>query len=160
MPTLATHLVSIGVVLGSLVGCGDKGLVRLTGTVTLDGEPLEAATVTFMRTDGKGRPASGLTSADGAFELTSFRSGDGLPPGEYRVTISKVVDGADFRTSSNSIEEKHRAAYSKAKSFNPEFPALKKVLPPTYENPQSTPFSCSVPPTGELQFDVESTASS
>jgi len=156
-PMLRLALLSLAIIWA--VGC-DNGLIMIKGTVTLDGEPLQGATVTFMRSDGKGRPAAGLTSEAGTFELTSFQINDGLPPGEYRVTITKVIDGKDFKTSSSSIEEKHRVAYAKAKSFSPEFPALKKVLPPVYENPQKTPFSCTVPLTSELRFDVESSPSS
>ena len=137
-------------------GCNDSGLVQIEGLVTLDGEPLQSATVTFMRSDGKGRPAAGVTNEEGFFELSSFRQNDGLPPGEYGVTISKAVDGKDFKTASKIIEEKHRAAYKKAKSYNPEFPANKFVIPKVYRDPKKTPFSCTVPLTDELRFELKS----
>lgn len=160
--TAAEHLcrqlvdfAQVFVLLSLTTGC-DDGMIRVTGTITMDGEPLEAATVTFMRADGKGRPAAGLTDEIGVFELTSFRVNDGLPAGDYLVTITKIVDGKDFRTSSSSIEAKHRDAYKKAKSFSPQYPELKKVLPAIYGNPRATPFSCTIPPTGELAFEIDS----
>lgn len=149
---------SVGSLVFSLlltVGC-DNGLVPIRGVVTLDGEPLQHATVTFMRTDQKGRPASGLTGDDGSFDLTTYQASDGLPPGDYRVLISKVVDGKDFKTASSTLEEKHRAAYKRAKSFNPEFPQFRKILPALYEHPTKTPFSCTVPLSSELRCELES----
>ena len=84
---------------------------------------------------------------------------DGLPPGEYRVTISKAVDGEDFKTSSSTLEEKHRQAYKKARPYNPEAPKLRRVLPALYGKYRNTPFSCTVPLTSELKFELESSPS-
>lgn len=52
-----------------------------TGTITLDGQPLDNATVEFVPIDG-GKPAGGRTNADGQFQLEK-----GAVPGEYRVRI-------------------------------------------------------------------------
>lgn len=73
----------------SLTGCGGDGLQPLQGTVTLDGQPLADAAVSFSPVEG-GRPASGKTDADGKFVLASFKAGDGLPVGSYKVTIVKI----------------------------------------------------------------------
>ena len=137
------------------MGCDDS-LVYIKGTVTLDGELLEGASVTFFRADIRGRPAAGVTDESGSFDLTSYQKGDGLPPGDYKVTITKVVDGEDFRTSSSLVEEKHRSAYKKAKPFNPQYPRLKRVLPEVYGSLKDTPLACTVPSTEELRFDLES----
>ena len=137
------------------LGCGSD-MVQVTGMVSLDGEPLEGATVTFFRADGKGRPAAGITDPQGSFNMTSYQANDGLPPGDYKVTITKVVNGTDFKTSSASLEKKHRTAYAKAKPVSPEVPDMKKVLPLLYENPRETPFTCRVPPDEELRFELES----
>lgn len=63
-----------------------SGRVRLAS-----GEPVGPAIITFHRPDeslltGVGTPR-GETDADGRFTLTTYRSGDGAPAGEYRVTI-------------------------------------------------------------------------
>jgi hypothetical protein len=86
-----------------LVGCGAKGppppkLIPVSGTVSLDGQPLVSATLTFMpagSTPGAG--GFGKTDAQGKYQLTYARGGTGVPAGEYRVTISKRVmpDGKD-----------------------------------------------------------------
>lgn len=67
------------------------GIVRVTGEVTLNGDPVEGATVTFQP-EGAARAASGRTDAKGAFKLTTLNPGDGALPGNYKVMISKVED--------------------------------------------------------------------
>ena len=75
-----------------LVGCGGSSLpspVPVSGTVTLNGKPVDAAVVTFIGAAGA-RSGSGKTGTDGTFKLTTINTDDGAPPGEYVVTISKV----------------------------------------------------------------------
>ena len=72
-------------------GCGYRrpAQVKTTGTVSLDGEPVAQASLMFI--PDSGRPASGNTNTNGAFELSSYGGNDGLPAGNYRVTVSKLV---------------------------------------------------------------------
>lgn len=79
-----------------LPGCGGSGrptLVKATGKVTLDGQPLEGAQIAFqLVTDGKAayqRPSRAITNAAGEFTLTTYGNGDGAPLGKYRVGILK-----------------------------------------------------------------------
>ena len=76
-----------------VVGCGPKGpaVSAVSGTVLLDGEPLDGASVVFHPTSSSGLSGSGKTSSDGTFGLSTFRAtpGAGVLPGEYVVTISK-----------------------------------------------------------------------
>jgi hypothetical protein len=68
----------------AVTGCSN-GFIAINGKVTFeDGSPLTKggiafSTETFMA-DGKIQP-------DGTFTLTSLKPGDGLPPGNYKVTI-------------------------------------------------------------------------
>lgn len=59
----------------------DRVSTGVTGMVTLDGQPLENATVELVPVDG-GKTAGGRTNADGQFQLE-----EGAVPGEYRVRI-------------------------------------------------------------------------
>lgn len=74
------------------LGCG-KGLqvTAVTGKVTLNGEPLSAATVSFTPvTEGQGSNAVGSTDSAGQYKLTDLRSettGSGAEPGMYNVSI-------------------------------------------------------------------------
>lgn len=76
-------------------GCGGHGLpiVPVRGVVTFDGGACPApGTVTFTPIEvAEGLPSRpGMASfrEDGVFAVTSFREGDGLLPGRYRVTIA------------------------------------------------------------------------
>lgn len=77
-------------------GCGpgvqNGNLVPVVGTVTLDGQPLAGASVTFVgagSTPGLG--GVGISDDSGKFEISHFRAGKGLDPGEYKVVVSKLV---------------------------------------------------------------------
>jgi hypothetical protein len=62
---------------------------RISGTVTLDGKPLETGRITFMPTETTGpSTASEAAIKNGAYEISVDQ---GLAPGPYRVTISSPV---------------------------------------------------------------------
>lgn len=83
-----------------LASCGGDRPPRLTvypanGTVLLNGQPLANATLLFHSEfrlegpDGKPAPVPGAYSnAQGEFVVSTYDPGDGLPEGEYRVTVS------------------------------------------------------------------------
>ncbi len=70
--------------------------VKFTGIVTLDGMPLEGATVRFAPITEKGfHGAAGMTDAAGKYELqTDIGNGArraGVIPGSYRIYVSRLV---------------------------------------------------------------------
>lgn len=71
-------------------GCGPgrPKTLPVTGVVTLDGKPLEEASVLFAP-EGGGRPATGLTDKEGRFRLGTFVPGDGALPGKHLVSVVK-----------------------------------------------------------------------
>jgi len=97
--------VAAGIVLAvaGVAGCGGGGpaVERVAGLVTLDGKPVEGATVSFVPGSG-GLFASGLTGADGRFTLNTAapgaKPGSGAVVGDYRVTIVKMESAAQART--------------------------------------------------------------
>jgi len=76
----------------ALSGC-DSGprLVPVTGTVTLDGKPLEGANIAFVPDQGNAvsTPGTDLTGASGNFKI-AYNNRAGLAPGKYKVAISKL----------------------------------------------------------------------
>jgi hypothetical protein len=80
---LATAFVGVGLV--SLCGCGGVYDASVAGVVTLDSNPVPRGTVTFKPT-GSGPAAYGQIQSDGAYTLRTGRE-EGLPPGEYYVTV-------------------------------------------------------------------------
>lgn len=89
---------ALALVLFAALGCGTKppDLVPVAGKVTTgDGKPLEHASVIFHPVGGGDGPKPrGKVGADGSFVLTTHTTGDGAPPGEYRVTVELWLAGA------------------------------------------------------------------
>jgi hypothetical protein len=74
------------VVLGALTGCGgDPKVVPVSGTVTIDGQPLTYGHVQVLPTGF--RPASGRIGPDGRFTLTTTTSNDGCAVGTHTVVV-------------------------------------------------------------------------
>lgn len=77
-------------------GCGKPADTRpkrvpFSGKVTLDGAPVEGATVVLAPEGGSGNAASGMTNAEGVVHFTTFESRDGAVPGTYLVTVAKTA---------------------------------------------------------------------
>jgi len=75
---------------GFLSGCGTSEpyfLGTVSGTVTLDGQPLKGAMVTFSPADGR-RESFGITNASGYFQLRYNSRTKGAEVGEHQVRIS------------------------------------------------------------------------
>jgi hypothetical protein len=73
------------------IGCAPAtDAVPAGGIVTLDGQAVEGATVSFLPRDSSKQGAYGKTGADGRFRLQTYGVDDGAVPGDYDVTIQKV----------------------------------------------------------------------
>jgi hypothetical protein len=77
----------------SFAGCdGDDRpeLYPLVGTVAVDGQPAHGAIVTLHSNQPQpfGAPKPfGRSDAEGRFQLTTYETSDGVPAGDYRVTV-------------------------------------------------------------------------
>ncbi len=85
----ATGLLAVAV----LPGCGgsDVDRVGVSGTVTLDGQPLESGAILFLP-KGEG-PSAGTQIENGRF---SIARSDGPSPGEYRAEIRSFRDTGEM----------------------------------------------------------------
>ena len=74
----------------SVVGCGSgvdtPPLGKVSGTVTLNGEPLDGATLEFLPPNG--RPSIGLTDAEGHYTLLFRADTPGALVGKHNVRIT------------------------------------------------------------------------
>lgn len=93
------RLIGCGLVLVVLCGCGEKGpeLGEVSGTITLEGEPVEGAVVTFLPLFEGGvevecRPK---TDADGNYSMRYSVDRPGVLLGEHRVMISTEDSAKD-----------------------------------------------------------------
>ena len=78
-------------------GCGPGG-GTVTGTVTLDGEPLHGGVVTFHPVAG-GPTATGLVDQQGGYEL-KVGGDQSIPPGEYFITV-EATKSEPYQTQSD-----------------------------------------------------------
>ena len=112
-----------------LSGCGKPGIgaIPVSGSVTVNGKPMEGVLVQFMPESPGGRAASGTTNAEGVFNLTTEEYRDGAIPGMYKVAVTKREmedDGLSNITVDPNDPASMDAIYSQAntrtqtKSFN------------------------------------------
>lgn len=98
---LSAHFVLFLVSAVSLSGCGsdvdpNKGInvkptVQVTGKVLVDGVPPATPVAVKAHLVGNVDPnqpiSSAVTDKDGVFKLNTYNWGDGMPPGDYKLTF-------------------------------------------------------------------------
>jgi hypothetical protein len=144
-----------------VLGCGGSvggpKPVKVKGTVTLDGQPLPDATVTFLPTNkDEGKQATGMTNSQGSFELTTYSTADGAIPGEYSVVVDykESVDLSGEGGGQPDLKkmflkfEKNIAEKKKSKP--------KIVVPKKYSNTSKPYFKQRVPADGPVNLVLES----
>lgn len=139
-----------------VTGCGPSegpkisGLVTVSGVVTLDGNPLPNATVTFVpkRSGAEETSAGGLSDSTGKYILrTGSDKNYGIKPGEYKVIISSFVmpDGTvkEIGPDVSPMQLKLEGA--------------KQVVPPKYSDFIGSTLSSTVGPEGgKIDFPLTS----
>jgi hypothetical protein len=117
--------------------------IPVTGTVTLNAKPLEGASISFIPlSSNQSQGGIGNTDAAGNYEVTHFRTGKGLEPGEYRVVISKLVtqDGSPIPAGQSAADV-----------------ATKDALPPHYSDQDASTLKATVAAGGKpINFDLTS----
>jgi hypothetical protein len=155
------RLLGLTVLLAAAAGCdGRRAPVPVSGTVTLDGNPVEGATVTFhlVGDDKDGRPAIGQTDKTGTFRLTTGTE-DGARPGEYKVVIVKnVLPGPKRKMPDfpDTPEGRNQREHFLWKQFGDDQLPYRNVLPDRYADLRATPLTCKVPGDGPVHFPLTS----
>ena len=140
-------------------GCGQSGtpVEFVQGVVTLDGTPLEGATVFFSPKGSEGIGAAGRTQSDGSFTLNAqgAEPGAGTKTGDYSVTINKVempelVDiGTDDPRYGTREQERLEQEALNAKP--------KVIVPEKYNSAETSPFTAKVESgSNTFTFDISS----
>jgi hypothetical protein len=144
-------------VLLATAGCGNQGLSKVEGVVTLDGAPLPGATVSFMPV-GQGRAASGLTDGDGYFRLTTFRTDDGALAGDYRVIVVFVeAEQRDLTTDAGKEAARIETMTPQGKKKQAEKKSKKpRQVPAIYSDIKKTPLKEVVPTNGKIELALRS----
>lgn len=142
------------------LGCGGASdapqLAKVSGTVTMGGNPVVDATVTF-HLDGEGapRPGMGKTDASGNFRITTFNNNDGAIVGTHIVTVAKIEANPAESSGDMDMEgEAYGAAMNAAAS---ETEDRKQVFPEEYATKATSPLKITVPAGGndDVQLDLE-----
>lgn len=134
------RLITLAVALSLFVAVGceseGSGTTPAGGSVFVDGKPVTAGTVVFYPA-AAGRSGSGMIQEDGTFTISYKKMGDGLPPGDYIVTI--VADEVAGRQKGETTDEEVgdlQMLDSNAK--------LKHIVPIKYNSRDTTPLRVSV----------------
>jgi len=135
-----------------LSGC-DSGpkLVTVTGTVTLDGKPLEGANIAFVpdQSNAAITPGTDLTGASGNYKIM-YNNRTGVAPGKYKVAISKLEVKPGV-----VLPEEFKRDPVMAKMAG----LTKESMPDSVSGVGETKYDCEVPPTGgTFDFDVKAAA--
>lgn len=117
--------------------------VPATGVVKLNGKPLPFASVMFIPQGAtKGIECIGSTDESGMYSLKQIRGGDGAPPGEYKVVISRFLKPDGQPLSPGEPPANVMATES---------------LPAVYSDVTVSRLTASIPATGgEFPFDLKS----
>jgi hypothetical protein len=148
-----SDLAPVSLLILCVVGCSSASgpprpkTVKVTGTVTYKGLPVEGATVSFLG-NGETRAAVGLTDAKGHFELTTFDAGDGAVPGNHQVTVTKFV-----AKSTGAAKENMEDASKRSPEAQNEPP--QSLIPERYANASTTDITREVKPSGTNDFPIE-----
>ncbi|PQO47638.1 hypothetical protein [Blastopirellula marina] len=114
--SLCSALCCLSLTLLTSLGCGPRGdreIVEVEGTVTLDGQPLPNATVLFI--SGTSRPSGAMTDAEGHYELNYTDRQKGARIGHNRVQIttaqgpSETAEGEPLAAVPESLPDKYHA---------------------------------------------------
>lgn len=95
----------------TVAGCGGSDRSPISGTVTLDGQPVAVGSISFRPTKGTKGNTAGAAIVDGKYTVAAER---GLAPGEYAVQVETYYKtGKKFNDPQKGIvDEEKRVDYN------------------------------------------------
>lgn len=139
-------------------GCGqsvDRPLTYpVSGTVMYNGAPIAGASVSFWG-EGASRAATGVTDADGKFQLSMFAANDGAIAGTHTITVSKVEAGTEPAVSTDAMLNDPSALAGMGASQAKANKGPKSAVPKKYGDRQSTTLKETVSADSENTFVLQ-----
>lgn len=146
LKSLLPEAFAVAAVMLAAIGCGGQGVETVPtemveGVVTLDGQPVEGAILTFVPVKkGVGAAATGLSDAAGKYRLTAVeqgmvaQAGAGTLPGEYYVGVLKVL--VPDPPAGNGLDGADQSADSFAEQAKDE--PLTHLIPEKFNDPPTS----------------------
>ncbi len=127
----------------ALAGCSSQPkLAKVKGTVTLDGKPISAGTITF---EMKGaRPATATVVNGEITGVTTYAPGDGVPVGEHRVAVAANEAPASAVVPNPGDAKAPKGDYMSGKS----------LIPAAYNDPATSGLAVEIKP-GENTIELK-----
>lgn len=127
----------------------------VSGTVTLDGEPVEGATVNMLSEESN-RVASGRTDTSGKFTVKTIVGGqtvEGAVPGKHKIAVVKTEsDGQDMGDPKEMM-----AQMTTNPAITSEF-KQRHLIPEKYKNPEMSRLEAEVSQSGPNEITLELTS--
>jgi len=145
-------IIAIFTAVALVAGCGGSGKLvtyKVTGTVTMDGEPLAGASVFFTpKSGGQGDAAVGKTDENGQYVLQTILGNPdaGTSRGEYMVHFNKK----------EIVEMPPPVLDSRGRPISyPEPPSAKSLIPIKYEKGETSGLTATVEKGKKNEFDFD-----
>ncbi|HID75213.1 MAG TPA: carboxypeptidase regulatory-like domain-containing protein [Planctomycetaceae bacterium] len=149
-------LVLTGMVLGC-AGSDRPETVPVSGTVTLNGQPLAGAHVVFtLKEGGELAKATGTTDSQGKYQLSTFGENDGAVPGSYVVTITKTAGGMEGSEEMDAEDPSELYGEAmEAAARGEEVTEGESEIPAKYGDPQQSGLEATVTKGGPNEFNFD-----
>lgn len=136
-------------------GCGGGAsgppLAKVTGVVTLDGNPVEGATISFVP-KGEGAMSLALTDPEGKFAMRTAAGKEGAVVGDHTITVSLSVTTGGGATGSADDLAPPQSFEGGAPA---EAPKTLFLVPEKYGSPTTSGLTVTVPSGGLSDYAVE-----
>lgn len=154
---LAMVCVMVFAILGCNKGAKLDDLNTVSGVITLDGAPLENASITLYPTAPGARSAGCVSDANGKFKIQTLTSNDGVANGDYQVSVTKMImENAYTDEESKIFSEAGGKSHKQVFPGRPE-PTPKNELPQKYAKPDTSGLTLTINgPSKDLKLELTS----
>ena len=123
---------------------GRPATVNAKGSATFNGKPLDGAVIVLAPKKSGGIAASGITDANGNFDLQAFPPDSGAVPGDYHVIITKM---------STPPQTNHEGG---SDGSIPGAPSV-SLIPKKYGRPDQSKLGVTIPDAGidSIKFELK-----